>query len=179
MRSKSREWLDHNKERAAETTKKYRQRNAEKISARNYKKYREVTLPKLLIMRAQRPPPYRLSPEVRRIKDRVRHRMNYALRAFRNRGLSVPRTDIKHIGCTIPELMRFLELKFDSSMSWDNYGTYWHIDHIKPVAAFDLTDEAECKVAFHYQNLQPMEAVANRNKKHLWWPEYTQLLFLF
>ena len=54
-------------------------------------------------------------------------------------------------------------------MSWDNYGAPqgqrgWHIDHIKPLAAFDLTDPEQCKQACHYTNLQPLWADENMRK---------------
>jgi hypothetical protein len=48
-------------------------------------------------------------------------------------------------------------------MSWENHGE-WHIDHIRPCAAFDLTLAAEQKVCFHYSNLQPLWAEENMKK---------------
>ena len=44
-------------------------------------------------------------------------------------------------------------------MTWDNYGGYWHIDHIIPCCRFDLTKEEEQLKCFHYTNLQPLFAV--------------------
>ena len=49
-------------------------------------------------------------------------------------------------------------------MTWENYGTYWHIDHIIPCGAFDLTKKTAQKKCFHYSNLQPLEAVENFKK---------------
>ena len=41
-------------------------------------------------------------------------------------------------------------------MSWDNKGRAgWHIDHIIPLSAFDLTDREQVIEACHYTNLQP------------------------
>jgi hypothetical protein len=65
------------------------------------------------------------------------------------------------IGCSLEQLKQHLELKFQSNMNWDNHGIHgWHIDHIKPLSSFDLTNEEEQKKAFHYTNLQP-----------LWWQD--------
>jgi len=49
-------------------------------------------------------------------------------------------------------------------MSWDNYGSYWHIDHIRPCASFDLTDPEQQKDCFDFTNLQPLEAKENIRK---------------
>lgn len=70
---------------------------------------------------------------------------------------------IKDLGCSIDELKSHLESKFQEEMSWDNYGD-WHIDHIKPLSSFDLTDLIQFKQACHYTNLQPLWAKDNLEK---------------
>ena len=64
------------------------------------------------------------------------------------------------IGCTPEFLCAHLAQNFKDGMSWDNYGQ-WHIDHIRPCAAFDLTNEDQCRLCFHYSNLQPLWANEN------------------
>ena len=51
----------------------------------------------------------------------------------------------ERFGCTKTELRQKLETMFRDGMSWDNYGKLWEIDHIKPGAAFDLTDPDQQK----------------------------------
>ena len=61
-------------------------------------------------------------------------------------------------------------------MTWENYGKYWHIDHIVPCYYFDLLKEEEQKRCFHYTNLQPLfartqiingvEYIGNLNKRN-------------
>jgi hypothetical protein len=47
-------------------------------------------------------------------------------------------------------------------MSWDNWSLKgWHIDHIRPISSFDLSDPAQQKECFHYSNLQPLWAIDN------------------
>lgn len=40
----------------------------------------------------------------------------------------------------------------------------WHIDHIKPCSAFDLTQDVQQKECFHYSNMQPLWAIENHKK---------------
>jgi len=52
-------------------------------------------------------------------------------------------------------------------MNWQNYGK-WHIDHVKPLSIFDITNEKELYVACNFKNLQPMwalENITNGNRK--------------
>lgn len=73
------------------------------------------------------------------------------------------------IGCTIEELRAHLESQFVEGMSWDNWARDgWHIDHIRPCASFDLTDEAQQRECFHYTNLQPLWATENLQKGAKW-----------
>lgn len=66
------------------------------------------------------------------------------------------------VSFTIEELKIHLEFLFDENMSWSNYGSYWHLDHIKPLSWFNL--ETEFDKAWDISNLQPMEGIANISK---------------
>ena len=70
---------------------------------------------------------------------------------------------ISNLGCTLDEFKVYLESMFAPGMSWDNYGE-WHIDHIRPLCSFDLTDLNKIKEACHYNNLQPLWAKDNLSK---------------
>ena len=72
---------------------------------------------------------------------------------------------IKDLGCSVEELKSYLESKFQPGMNWDNWTHVgWHIDHIKPLASFDLTDRQQLLEACHYTNLQPLWADENLSK---------------
>jgi hypothetical protein len=63
---------------------------------------------------------------------------------------------------TREELIKHIESMFKDGMTWDNYGRNgWHIDHIKPLASFDITKEGWVKEAFSLSNLQPLWAKDN------------------
>jgi hypothetical protein len=70
----------------------------------------------------------------------------------------------KLIGCDAYSLCLILEAQFMPGMTWENYGTVWHVDHIIPLATYDLTDPTQQREAFHYTNLQPLWASANMAK---------------
>jgi hypothetical protein len=57
-----------------------------------------------------------------------------------------------------------MESKFQPGMTWDNRGKEWHIDHIIPLATFNLQDRRQFLVACHYTNLQPLWARDNMVK---------------
>lgn len=59
------------------------------------------------------------------------------------------------IGCTYAQLHAYIESKFVGGMNWGNRNL-WHIDHITPVVAFNLSDPRQLRLCFHYSNLQPI-----------------------
>lgn len=70
----------------------------------------------------------------------------------------------KLIGCTTQQLASHLESKFTKRMTWDNYGTYWHIDHVLPCSSFDHAVPEQVAQCWHWTNLAPLEAQKNLNK---------------
>ena len=74
--------------------------------------------------------------------------------ALRNQSASKSTRTFELTGCSILELKQHLESKFQDGMTWENHGE-WHVDHIRPCASFNLTDEAEQRACFHFSNLQP------------------------
>ena len=69
------------------------------------------------------------------------------------------------IGCSVQQLKEHLQNQFKDGMTWQNHSEKgWHIDHIIPCSAFDLSKEEEQKKCFHYMNLQPLWAWENLQK---------------
>lgn len=67
---------------------------------------------------------------------------------------------------SIKELMIHLEKRFRDGMTWDNYGPYWHVDHIKPVSHFNFQskNDPEFKECWALSNLQPLLKSENLSK---------------
>ena len=61
--------------------------------------------------------------------------------------------------------MMYLESKFEIGMNWENYGLCWHIDHIIPCVAWDLTNHFESYCCWNYRNLMPLWSKENQSKK--------------
>lgn len=167
-KNKKKEYLLKNKQAIKERHKKYRLKNKDTIKNYN-KKYRLENKDKIkkynLENKSNRNKKVLLYEKNRRKIDinfkllcNLRSRLNKALK-----GLNKSSATIELIGCSIDELKLHLQAKFANNMNWNNYGK-WHIDHIKPCAAFDLTKEAEQKKCFHYSNLQPLWAEDNIKK---------------
>lgn len=72
------------------------------------------------------------------------------------------------VGWKIEDLMEHLSLQFNSEMNWNNYGKYWHVDHIIPIASFNFkTDkDLDFKRCWSLMNLQPLEARENLRKSN-------------
>ena len=68
--------------------------------------------------------------------------------------------DCEYIGIPIVQYYRWLELNFDKHMNWDNYGSYWEIDHTIP---YYVLDESE---GFHWSNTFPMAKLKNLTKSN-------------
>lgn len=145
-RQRRREAYTQNREAEIERSVKYRANNLDKVNARlrDWSKKRRKANPQ-----------FRLAGVVRRWTGR-------AVSAVRGSRSSLSSATL--LGCSIAELKRHLERMFQDDMSWDNYGTLWHVDHIKPLCSFDLTQEEEIRAACHFTNLRPLLAEDNLRK---------------
>lgn len=153
------EHLKNNKVEINKKRKTWRDNNTEKICIRS-KKYYEKNKTKIR--------EYQNNYEIKRKQNDMSYKLRINLRArireaIKNNGTKKSHSTIFLIGCSIPELKQHLENQFKSGMSWNNYGE-WEIDHIKPCASFNLIDEQQQKICFHYSNLQPLWKTENRTK---------------
>lgn len=140
----SEKWRKENPERIKELQKNHYEKNKHKIIERNYR---------YAMNRKKIDINYRLTIT-------LRQRLNKALKGNYKNGSAV-----MDLGCSIKDFKSYIEAKFQPGMTWDNYGRAgWHIDHIKPISKFDLTNPVQFKQAVHYTNLQPLWAVDNIRK---------------
>lgn len=136
-----REWIANNQDRRRKVIKGYKTRHREKYLAaqREYER------------KKREDPFYRLSSAISLgIWKFLKQRKDF------NKWQSL-------VDFTLPQLIAHLEAKFAHGMTWENYGTYWEIDHIKPKSKCATLEEA-----WRLDNLQPLTITENRRKQAKW-----------
>lgn len=96
-----------------------------------------------------------------RVQCNLRHRLKEIMSKVK-RGGTEHRNNLT--GCSTRQLADHLESTFKRGMTWANYGTRWHVDHIIPCAAFDHTDEKQVAQCWHWTNLRALDAKKNMQK---------------
>jgi hypothetical protein len=116
------------------------------------------------ILMVSNPVPYKKRREsidpAFRLVNQIRKKIYLTLRLEQKYARS-----LELLGCTAIEAREHIERQFTQGMTWDNWAIDgWHIDHIKPIASFDLSNEEQQRQCFHYTNLQPLWANDNYKK---------------
>lgn len=155
-----------NRKKIVQYRKEYHIKNQDKIKKYHHQynrdnkekilQYKQRTRPHMRqMMRLYRAKRIKTDPNYH-LAINLRTRLGTAIKRNSKRGSAVG-----DLGCTIPELKIYLENRFQKGMTWDNWGRRgWHIDHIKPLKEFNLTDRKQFLKVVHYTNLQP-----------LWWQD--------
>ena len=105
-------------------------------------------------------PEYFVAYRASDIRKKIAHALRVRIRRVIRQGSA-----IKNLGCDVSEFITYLENKFTEGMTWENYGK-WHIDHIKPLSSFDLTNPDQLAQACNYKNMQPLWAADNIRKNN-------------
>lgn len=170
QKAATKKWRENNRAKTAQYAKKDYVNNRKRID-KYQKEYREKNKARLAEYskgwRTENLPKTREYMKKRRKYD-LQFRLREILRTRQTKALEGNYkigSFIRDLGCTISELKFYLEGKFTDGMSWENYGhDTWHIDHMVPLAMFDLSDRQQFLQACHYTNLQPMWAIENLRK---------------
>lgn len=162
---KARESDPKRKEQNKNRVKKFHKNNPHKISeySRRYRygKNRENYLAK----KRERNKKY---------YENINHKLCQILRyklwvSLKTQKVEKENSALSFLGCSKEELIQHLESQFSDGMTWENWSLNgWHIDHIRPVSSFDLSDPAQLQECFHYSNLQPLWAIDNLKKSDSW-----------
>ncbi len=166
MKGYQRKYRQENKEQIREYNKKYYEKNKKKVSKRN-KKWKEKNKDKIrehgkkyrqgLDFKKERN--FRLKNKYNKdknfnIKGRLRCLFRSALRYYTKTGKIV---SASKYGVDYKIIMEYLK-PFPKDIS------KYHVDHIKPLCSFDLTDPKEIKIAFAPENHQWLLIEENLSK---------------
>jgi hypothetical protein len=155
-REQVKEYQKRHPEKVAEFAQRRKDSGSAAESSRRYYQSK-ANRPKINARRRKR----NADDPLTRIRNCLRARLSAALKSS---NLKKSLATYELIGCSIPDLINHIERQFASKMKWENYGKIWHIDHIIPVASFDLSKEEEQRACFHFTNLRPMLKKPNHSK---------------
>ena len=66
-----------------------------------------------------------------------------------------------YLNCSKKYFYEWIEFQFDDKMNWDNYRIYWVLDHVIPIAWFNIIDNSHQYYCFSWFNLRPFKKEDN------------------
>lgn len=146
-------WLNDNLDKRRQYQQKYYLDNLHKFKARN-----QTTLSKRTKKQYKK---NKRNDPVFRMRHNISNAILKALKHGKSRkaGQSI----LKYLRYTINDLKNHLQNQFDNQMSWNNYGTFWHIDHIIPQSDLPYTsmNDVNFYKCWSLSNLRPLNAIQN------------------
>ena len=75
---------------------------------------------------------------------------------------------LAYLPYSLEQLREHIENQFDDKMSWENYGSYWDLDHIYPHSKlpYDSMEHPNFEKCWGLENLQPLEKLENIKKSN-------------
>jgi len=145
VKLKSDNWAADNKEKHKDKTRKWRELNPERSS--------EITKAS---QKTRRSTPWGI----------INNRMWPSVHSGVKRNASTFEKYNKVLAYTWATLRLHLESMFDESMTWDNWGKYWELDHIKPISSFKYKsiEDEEFLMCWSLSNLRPLRKDLNQSK---------------
>jgi len=101
-----------------------------------------------------------------RIKEDFVFKMKTLCKSHLKNNINKKSTTMKYFSCDINLFVKWLQYCFSDNMSFENHGSYWHLDHVIPVSLFNLNNDNELKLCFHYLNYMPLPAKENISKQN-------------
>jgi hypothetical protein len=156
----TRDYKRRNKEKISQYNKQYKEKHKEEISEYNHNYNLENR--EQIQQRQTENQRKRRDNENIKLSKRLR---NYLTKILKKKcKVKCDRLIVERYGCNNIFFKQWIESQFNENMNWENYGKYWHIDHINPCCMFDLTKDKDQKESFHWSNLRPLEIIDNQKK---------------
>lgn len=93
-----------------------------------------------------------------RLKKNLRNRLHVCIKKNK--------PTMEYVGCDLEFLKEWLSYNFKEGMSFENYGPYWHLDHVLPCSKFNFENEDDITKCFSWYNIQPLEGNLNMSKSN-------------
>jgi len=156
LRLMNKQYREVNKEKINKQRKTYRNENKEAVMAQRKRTW--VKHGKKYSAQHYKWKKNKLKTDIQfRLRETIRARITSAIKSGAKSGSA-----LKLLGCSIEEFKLHIEKQFKPGMTWDNWKLDgWHIDHIKPIKNFDLSDKKQLAEVCHYTNMRPLWAEDN------------------
>jgi len=159
-----RKWQSKNREKTREYSRKWRMENLEKakIKGRKANKKWAMNHPEEIREKGRRDAKRRRNNPKWKLSTNISTEIRASLKKYSKAN--------RHwealVDFTVDQLKAHLEKLFKPGMTWENYGTVWHIDHKVPIAVFnfDRPEHIDFRLCWSLKNLQPLEARKNLSK---------------
>jgi hypothetical protein len=155
-------YYQKNKEKVKQKVKEYNVNNKEYVNQKkrenreNKKDEYNKKWCEYVKNRKESDPLYKLSCNIR----------NLISQSFKNQFTEKSKKTIEILGCDFEMFKKHLESQFTEDMNWDNYATYWQLDHKTPIS-WSESEEDVYKLN-HYTNFQPLFWKDNISKGNRW-----------
>jgi len=173
-REYARQWRIEHQEKQRETNRQWYLKNQEYAKGRSKdwrKKNRNKHIENAIRWRKENPEKAKEYAKItaRRIRSTSKGKLNANIKRYIGYSLHGSKRG-RHwetlVGYTVDNLKKHLERQFKRGMTWENYGTCWHIDHKIPITVFNFKkpEDIDFKRCWALNNLQPMWAKENISK---------------
>ena len=146
------EYRQHNKEKIAARNAEYRQNNKEKIAARKAE-YAQQNRKKINEYNRNRHKNNANAKLARNIRSRINKALKGKSKSFHTKEI---------LGIDIENYKKWLLFQMTPEMNFNNI----HIDHVKPISSFDISNDNELLEAFNWRNTQPLLKQDNLRKSN-------------
>lgn len=146
-KSKSKAWVEENREKYSELLAKSYQKNKDKINAKYVERYNNDPIFKI-----------------------KRNNKNITSNAF---FLTSKTKYVECLGCTAGLFKLWIDFCLEKleDFTVENYGEDWHFDHVIPIGTFDLLDDDQVKQCYNWRNVMPFGGKDNLTKNKYVDPE--------
>lgn len=154
FKEERKKYYSENKERMLINQREYYLNNRERISERvkNYRKENKDIINKNQMNRKKSDVLFRLKCSIRTLISSQ----------IKKKNIKKSKKTDEILGCSFENFKIYIELKFNNNMNWDNYGSYWHLDHIIPISW--ANSEYQVYELNRFTNFQPLYWIDNLSK---------------